>query len=83
MRLSGWKTVYFKVKFTDRNSVWPLLEDLGRDLGVALNVLRGRITEDEASLELEITGNPRRVDEFIRRSAEWGASVGATPAGVA
>lgn len=79
MKPNGERTVLYNLRFTGRNSLRPVFEDLGRDYGFVLNILRGRVTQDEASLELEISGSPRRVDKFIRLSAEWGASVVAVP----
>lgn len=69
-------TVHMRVKFSDRNLARPVLEGLGRERALTVNVLRGRITEKDATFELEVTGNPRSVESFVRSGATWGAPVG-------
>lgn len=76
MNSSQEMTVHMNVKFPDRSLARPLLENLGRDRALSVNILRGRITREEASFDLEVTGSKRRVDDLIRLSATWGASVG-------
>ena len=76
-------TVHMRVKFSDRNLAHPVLEVFGRDRALTVNILRGRITQRDASFELEVTGNPRSVEGFVRLGATWGASVGALVVDVA
>jgi len=73
------KTVHVNVTFPDRSLARPVLEEIGRDRGLTVNILRGRITEEIATFELEVTGAARRVDDLIRLSATWGTTVGSPP----
>lgn len=76
-------TVQLSVKFSDRNLARPALEGLGRDHALTVNILRGRITQKDASFELEVTGTPRNVENLVRLSATLGAAAGAWVVNVA
>lgn len=77
------KTVRMQVKFTDQNLARSFLEECRRDRTLSVNILRGRITENEASFRLEITGDARRIDDLVLEGAQWSAPAGALSAGVA
>jgi hypothetical protein len=77
------KKVQLSVNFADRNLARPLLEDLGRDRALSVNILRGRITHEEASFQIEVTGSTHRVDDLLRVSSKWGALVRTLSSGVA
>lgn len=83
MKILAEKTVQIHVKFSDRSLAGLALEELRRDGAVLVNILRGRVTKEEASFDLEVSGTARRVEHFLRRSGSWGSSLGAAPAGVA
>ncbi len=76
MRSNPERTVHMNVTFSDRRLARPFLDGLGRGRALSMNILRGRITAAEASLELEVTGSARRIDHLVRQTATWGASVG-------
>ena len=76
-------TVQVNVRFSDRSLARPVLEDLGRNRALVVNIVRGRITQEEASFDLEVTGSRPRIDDLLRRNARWGASIRMVPAGVA
>ena len=66
------KVVQFEVYFSDRSLAKPALFELTRDSSVSVNIRRGRLTETSAWFELELSGNPSRVDEVVRQSRNWG-----------
>lgn len=79
MKSSDQKTMRLRVTFPNRSLARPVLEDLGRDRGLTVNIVRGRITKAEASFELEVTGPARRVDDLIRLGSKWGAAASPLP----
>ena len=81
MKSTPHTTVLMRLQFLDRSLAEPALAHLGQTLSV--DVLRGRITPEEASFELRVTGPERRIQEFIRQGDSWGASVGTSSASVA
>lgn len=83
MTSSEQTTVLLRVQFPDRNLAGPALEDLGRDRSLSVSILRGRITRDDASFELKVTGPMRKIRAFAARSDTWGASVGTCSVDVA
>lgn len=70
------KTVLVRVQFSDRSEVQPTLAGFGRDPALSVNILRGRVTREDASFELEVTGRERCVEKFLRRSDTLGVRVG-------
>jgi hypothetical protein len=83
MKSSQQKKVHIRVKFSDRGLAKAAFEDLGRSRALSVNILRGRITQKEAHFELAVTGPAQRINEFIRVSNHWEASVGISSMGVA
>ncbi len=53
----------------------PGLRELFHPCRVALNVLRGRVTETAAWFELEISGPARRIDAVLRGFRDRGAVI--------
>jgi hypothetical protein len=76
------KTVQLRMKFPDQSSARSFLEDCRCDPSLSVNILRGRMTENEASFLLEVTGDMRRIDDLILESALWSAPAGRLAAGV-
>lgn len=70
------KTAPMQVRFSTRTSAQAALEDWGRGKALSVNILRGRITQEDASFDIAVTGPARRIQDFIRRSDTRGASVG-------
>ena len=83
MKSTQGTTVHMRIKFSDRNLAHPVLDSLGRHRVLMVNILRGRITQTDASFELAVTGTPRNVENLVRLSTTWGASVGALVVDVA
>ena len=61
------RTVRLEVRFSDRGAAGSILALLSRGPGLLLNVLKGRVTSDEAVFELELTGKVARVEEAVWR----------------
>jgi hypothetical protein len=83
MNLSHRKTVRIRVLFSNGTSARPDLEDLAKDFVVSLNILRGRMTAEDASFEIEVSGPAQEIKEFIRMIEPWRAPVGTSPVEVA
>ncbi len=62
------KTVLVRVQFPDRSLAKLALLEFGRDPALLVNVLRGRITQKDASFELEVTGRERCIEKFLQQS---------------
>lgn len=76
------KTVLMRVRFSDRTLAGPALESWGRDPKVAVSLLSGRFTSEDAFLVLEVTGVARKISGFMAQTSTWGASVGTALGGV-
>lgn len=83
MKMSRKESARMRVRFSDQSLARSLLEAWRLDRTLSINILRGRITELDASFELELTGDAQRIEEFVRQSAQWNALKGAVPAEVA
>ena len=82
MRPNHRDTVLMRVQFPDEHLAKPALLELSRDPELSVNIVRGRITTQDASCELELRGPASKIKEFIRLSDTWGPSVGAFSMGV-
>ena len=63
------KVVRYKMFFPQNTLGEPFMYKLSHDIGVVPNILRGRISENEAWLEVEIEGPEKKVEkalEFLR-----------------
>ncbi len=69
------KTVKFKMTFPKKMIGDPVLFKLSQDLGVAPNILRGRITENDAWLEVELIGGEENISRAIQFLGEQGVSI--------
>jgi hypothetical protein len=56
-------TLRLELGFAGRDRTLKLLQTLAQDPRVSVNIMRARITEDYASLELELVGEGARVVE--------------------
>jgi hypothetical protein len=64
-------TAVLKVEIPDRTLARALVEQWAAHPGIALTILRGRVTSDGASYELEVQGTAVQVARMIRQSAPW------------
>jgi hypothetical protein len=61
--------VRVSVTCAGRHAAGPILGKFERARGLSVTLVRGRLTEDSAALELEIAGDPRRIEKLVRREA--------------
>lgn len=83
MKTSRKESARMRVRFLDQSLARLVLEAWRLDRTLSVNILRGRITEHDASFELELTGDAQRIEEFVRQNAQWNTLMGAVPAEVA
>jgi ABC-type methionine transport system ATPase subunit len=69
------KTVRYKMTFPEKTIGEPIIYKLSHDLDVAPNILRGRITEKSAWLEVELSGNAKNVDKAIKFLTDRGVTL--------
>ena len=69
------KTIKFKMTFPEKMIGDPILYRLSQDLGVAPNILRGRITENDAWLEVELIGVEENIGKAVEFLGEQGVSI--------
>ena len=69
------RTVRFKMTFPEKILGEPIIHRLSRDLDVIPNIMRGRITEKSAWLEVELVGPPKSIDKALKFLAERGVTV--------
>jgi hypothetical protein len=74
MKATAKKTVTLKLEIPSRILPSTLLVRWSEGAGVSLSVLRGRVTADEARLELEVRGSAANVAKVVRQSAPWDAA---------
>ncbi len=77
------KSVHMRVQFPERACAKPAFDDWGRDHTLSVQILRGRITQTEATFDIQVTGPSPRIKDFLRRGHAWGASLGPSSTGVA
>jgi len=63
---TGHKSVKLKLTFPEKVLGDPIIHKLSHDLGVVPNILRGRITEKNAWLEVELIGPAKAVDKALK-----------------
>ncbi len=69
------KMIKYKMTFPEKMIGDPVLYQLSQDLGVAPNILRGRITEKDAWLEVELIGPEENIGKAITFLGERGVTI--------
>jgi len=69
------KTARFKMTFPEKTIGEPIIYKLSHDLDVAPNILRGRITEKSAWLEVELVGSAKNIEKALKFLSERGVNV--------
>jgi ABC-type methionine transport system ATPase subunit len=64
-----------KLTFPEKVIGEPIVHKLSHDHDVAPNILRGRITEKNAWLEVELLGSPKNVEKALKYLTDLGISV--------
>ncbi len=73
MKLAELRTVTLKLEIPNRTLATRLLEAWSVREDIFINILRARVTPDEARYELEIRGVPAAVAKILRECAPWDA----------
>jgi ABC-type methionine transport system ATPase subunit len=68
-------TIRFKMSFPAKVIGDPLIHTLSRDFNVVPNILRGRIAEKNAWLEVELSGPAKNVDKALAFLRERGVAI--------
>ncbi len=69
------KMIKYKMTFPEKMIGDPVLYQLSQDLGVAPNILRGRNTEKDAWLEVELIGPEENIGKAITFLGERGVTI--------
>ena len=64
--------VLMRARFSDGSLAKRTLEEIGRDPELSVNIFRGRMTQEDASFELEVAGPAPKIKEVFRLSHEGG-----------
>jgi ABC-type methionine transport system ATPase subunit len=69
------KAFRFKMTFPEKILGEPIIHKLSHDLDVVPNILRGRITEKSAWLEVEMVGSAEGIEKALKFLDERGVGV--------
>lgn len=69
------KSGRYKMTFPQRIVGEPIMTKLSHDFGVSYNMMRGRITEKGAWLEVELIGSGKNIDRAVKYLAERGVAI--------
>lgn len=69
------KSARFKMTFPEKTIGEPIIYKLSHDLDVAPNILRGRITEKSAWLEVELIATPKNLEKALKFLTDRGVTV--------
>jgi ABC-type methionine transport system ATPase subunit len=69
------KSARYKMTFPQKIVGEPIMTKLSHDFGVSYNMMRGRITEKGAWLEIELIGSAKNIDRAIKYLDERGVSI--------
>lgn len=69
------KTARYKMTFPEKIIGEPIIYKLAHDLDVAPNILRGRITDKNAWLEVELAGTAKNIEKALKFLADRGVTV--------
>lgn len=65
------ETARFTVEIPDSGRAGSLLRRWSEHPGVALRILRGRVSSELSRFELELRGSGVQISRIIRQSARW------------
>ena len=63
--MTATRVVRLKVRFEDRSAAASCLQGLRKIPGASMNVIRGRVTPDEADYDLELRGEGRVLERAV------------------
>jgi ABC-type methionine transport system ATPase subunit len=71
------KSEKFKMTFPAKIVGEPIMTKLSHDFGVSYNMIRGRITDKGAWLDVELIGAKKNIDRALEFLKERGVTIGA------
>ena len=74
------KSEKFKMTFPAKIVGEPIMTKLSHDFGVSYNMIRGRITDKGAWLDVELIGAKKNIDRALEFLKERGVTIGALEA---
>lgn len=69
------KTVRYKMTFPAKIVGEPIMTKLSNDFGVSYNMMRGRITDKGAWLEVELIGSGKNIARALEFLGERGVTI--------
>ena len=69
------KTAKFKLTFPQKVLGDPIIHKISKDLDVVPNILRGRITDKSAWLEIEFHGSAKNLEKVRKYLADKGVEI--------
>ena len=69
------KSVRYKMTFPAKIVGEPIMTKLSNDFGVSYNMMRGRITDKGAWLEVELIGSAKNIERALKFLGERGVTV--------
>jgi len=69
------KSVRYKMTFPAKIVGEPIMTKLSNEFGVSYNMMRGRITDKGAWLEVELLGGAKNIERALKFLEERGVSV--------
>ncbi len=69
------KSVRFRMTFPEKILGDPIIYKLSHDFDVIPNIMRGRITDKSAYLEVELVGSPKNTEKALKYLSERGVTV--------
>ena len=70
------KSERFKMTFPAKIVGEPIMTKLSHDFGVSYNMIRGRITDKGAWLDVELIGAKKNIERALEFLAERGVTIG-------
>lgn len=75
MAKTAQKATRYRMTFPEQILGEPIIYKLSHDFEVIPNIMRGRITDKSAYLEVELVGTAKNTDKALKFLAEKGVSV--------
>lgn len=73
--MSAKKSRLFKMSFPQKLVSEPIMHKISSEFKVVPNIIRGRITEKGAALDVRLTGAPKALDQALAYLAAQGVGV--------
>ena len=69
------KSTRYRMTFPEQMLGEPIIYKISHDFEVIPNIMRGRITDKSAYLEVELVGTPKNTDKALKYLADHGVTV--------